>query len=152
MRIIVNYDGVSNSDQYIVNAFNFFGEKITELMIHTAIPYVSCYSSLEFGMGDPSYVEEIDQAYFTSKCLDKQKEIQVKYPKIVIEPVISRGTPAFGILTACRAHDPDLVILDQSDERFGIFGLSNDRWAQVRKNCQKPLLVVKRGASASRRP
>jgi len=92
------------------------------------------------------------QAYFTSKCLDKQKKIQVKYPKIVIEPVISGGTPTFGILTTYRAHDPDLIILDQSDERFGIFGLSNDRWAQVQKSCQKPLLVVKRGASASRRP
>lgn len=144
LRILANYDGVSNSDQCIVNAFNFFGEKITELVIHTTIPYVLYCLALETCMYDPSYVEKIDQDHYTNRCLDKQKEIQVKHPELTIKPVISRGSPALGILMACREHDPDLIILDRGDRRPNILGLFNDRWTQVRKNCQKPLLEVKR--------
>jgi len=144
LRILVNYDGVSNSDQCIVNAFNFFGEKITELVIHTAIPYVPYCSAMALYMYDPRYAEKIDQDYYTNKCLGKQKEIQEKHPDLTIKHVISRGTPAPGILTTCREYRPDLIVLDQGDRRLKILGLFNDRWAQVQKNCQKPLFLVKR--------
>lgn len=60
------------------------------------------------------------------------------------EPVLLRASPAYGILSACKNNDPDLLILDRGNRRFTVFGLGSDVWSQVRRGCHKPLLELKK--------
>ena len=142
MKILVNYDG--HSDDCIDAAFNFFADELTELLIHTTIPPSPYCSALEMCWYDPSYTEIIDQDYYTKKTFDKHKEIQANHPEISVKPVLLRATPAHGIVSACKNNNPDLLILDRGNRMFNIFGIGSDVWSQVRNECHKPLLEIKK--------
>lgn len=139
MRILVNYDG--HSDQGITAAFTFLGSKISELIIHTTIPYVPYCSVLEICIYDPSYAEQIDRAYYAEKVNEKQRKLLLENPGLSIKTLISRGYPDIRILKACKENDPDLVVLDHGHRGFNIL---NNEWGLVRRRCEVPLLEVKR--------
>ncbi len=144
MRILVNYDG--NSDECIKAAFKYFGDRVTDLLIHTAVPPVPYCSAMEILMCDPSYAEEIDQKYYKQKSLDKQIECELFYPEISIESILSNGFSTSSILSSCKEKDPDLLILCRGEKSFNIIGLCDDRWGIVRKRCQKPILEIKKSS------
>jgi len=49
----------------------------------------------------------------------------------------------YGILSACKNNDPDLI-LDRGNRMFTVFGLGSDVWSQVRRECHKPLPELKK--------
>jgi len=67
-----------------------------------------------------------------------------KYSRGAREPVLFRVSPAYGILSACKNNDPDLLILNRDNRMFNVFGLGSDVWSQFRRECHKPLLELKK--------
>jgi len=142
LRILVNYDG--QSDDCIKAAFIYFGDRLNDLYIHTAVPHLPYCSALETFFYDPSYAEEKYQEYYQQKSSDKQKECAMNYPKVSVETILSRGSYGLNILSTCKEKDPDLLILCRSNKSFNMFG-SGDDWGIVRTRCYKPILELKKG-------